>query len=463
MKVLTANGDYAGISNRSWPLAGLEFPGQMSSAWSSIELASLPSGEVRLASYATIFRTNPWVWACAQTIARGIARLPIHVFELQPDGSRKRVRGDLPGQPGRPNGGQQLDSLLRRPSPQVSRRRLVFRTVLNEIIYGNALWTMDKGPSGVSALWHVPWRKVVVHTGEQVPILFYEVRGNLGPVAGDGKKYIPEDVVHFTATDDPETELGTSPLPSLRHTIALHDALARHLTAFFQNQARLSGHLKVDKGTSKQNLEQIRNIVGELYTAPENAGKVLVSSGDWQPMSEAPSHSAVVELIKLSREEICAAFGVSPPLVGILDRAIKSNVKELREEKIRDLIGPWAESFESDLHAQLLPQSPAWAYNFSEFDMSEQLRPDILSLAEAYDKLRHVYAPNEFRRKENLVEIDSPDAKVPTTPLNERPLGIKASTYGGTSLPGTEPDDEPPPEKAPDDVDPDEEDPEDVI
>src|SRR5207302_7466651 len=192
-------------------------------------------------------------------------------------------------------------------------------------------------------LWHAPWRQVTVHGSDIVPILSYEVRGTLG---AEGKFFAPDDVIHFCSGDDPDKPIGLSPLEPLKHTMALLDAINRHTGAFFANQARLSGHLKVGPNTQDRDLERIRETVKQLYTAPENAGKVLVTSADWQSMGAPPNQTEIIELIRLSREEVLAAYNIPPPVAGILDRAIKSNIQELREQFGRDTLGPDAEEME---------------------------------------------------------------------------------------------------------------------
>ncbi len=38
----------------------------------------------------------------------------------------------------------------------------------------------------------------------------------------------------------------------------------------------------------------------QVYAAPENVGNVLVTSGDWMPMSASNNESDIIELIKLT-------------------------------------------------------------------------------------------------------------------------------------------------------------------
>ncbi len=120
---------------------------------------------------------------------------------------------------------------------------------------------------------------------------------------------------------------------------------------------------------------------------------------------------------------MAAAYNIPPPLIGILERAIFSNVVELRTHFIRDVLGPWAVRFERAIDAQLLPLSPAWDNLFVSFDLDEQLRPDMQAMADAFQKMRHVRTPNEMRDMVNLPPIDDPRADALWLPMNEQEVG----------------------------------------
>lgn len=425
MRLLSASGELVPVRERSWPLSGLDTPKRESNGHYAIPLASAPGGPPNYATYRQIYRTNPWVYAAANAIAYGLSRMAIVTYELDSNGDRGPVRGDLPTRPGRPVAGQSLDKLMKMPEPGVGRHEWIRKISLDRLVYGNALATQDReGGAGLpSWLWHVPWRRVQILEGDTVPILGYQIAG------GRGNRVLDvSDVVHFGRHGDLDTPLGVSPLEPLRYTVALHDALQRHLNAYFQNAARPSGILKVQPGTSKENQALIQEQIRKLYASPEQAGKIMVTSAEWQSLSDAPESAQIIELAKLSREEIAAAYQVPPPVLGILDRAIKSNVSELRSQFIRDVIGPHADAFESDLNAQILGQNPGWRYNFVEFDLDTPLRPDLEARAKIYGEMRHVWTPNEMRQLEGRKPLEGAAGKYGDTvwmPSGQIPLGLR--------------------------------------
>lgn len=427
MRLATPSGDVT-VSSRSWPLAGLDFPRNVSNARSVIDLAPLPGGEIQSATYAQVYRCNPWVFAGVEAYARALSRLPFYVYEIASDGSRQRVRSDVP-QRGRNSAARDLDYLFRFPEPGVEIQEHVRKLVRERWIYGNAFETKERDGAGrVRELRHVPWSRVSVQEGEDVPILWYEIHPRNGGFAGDDVKRVsPLDAIHHGRSGDVDSPVGLSPLAPLKFTLKLHDAIWRHATAYFENSARPSGNVQLQPGTKPDVIEKVREQIRALYTAPENAGKVLVTTGEWQSMADAPNESQIIELARLSREEIAAAFGIPQPMMGILDRAILNNVKELRNYFTRDSVGPFADEFEGDYRAQLIEAEPVWRGLDGAFYLDEMLRPDLEARADVYEKTRHVFTPNEMRGQEGLPRLDDPAADTIWLPAGSIPADSSAA------------------------------------
>ena len=411
------------MRERAWPMAGLLSAGPVGNGSSLIQLASIPGGPPNYASFWKIYKSNPWIFAAVTAISFGLSRNLLLVHQMDANGDHEPVLAYTPNLIGRPPAPVALARLLQMPEPGVSRHEWVKKVMVDRLVYGNALIWMERPGSGLPQwLWHVPWRKVKIHRGSLVPIISYEIMGDKGSRFLD-----PADVIHIGRNGDPDPFCGPSPIEPLQYTVALHDSLQRHLAAYFKNAARPSGILKTQPGTSKEAQQLIQEQVRRLYAAPEQAGKIMVTSAEWQELGKDPANSHIVELAKLSREEISAAFSVPPPVLGILDRAIKSNVVQLRSQYIRDVIGPHADAFEQDLMAQLVWTNPQWDGMFLRFDLDNALRPDLEARAQVYEHMRHVWTPNEMRQMEGRKPLSGEAGEYADTvwmPSGEVPLGM---------------------------------------
>lgn len=450
MRLLTDSGP---VTVRSWPLRGVEREQTVAQSSTRIKLVDSVNGAIRRASYADLYRKNPWVEAGVNRNAESLARLPLKVYTLDENGDRERIRGDLPVQ-GAPSSGAILDSMLRRPNEFDSgyRTRLNAHTDLG--IYGNALWTKVRRRDRVRELHHVPWAKVSVILGETRPIAGYEIHGS----GGKSKYVAPDDVIHFRLGSDPESPLGLSPLEPLAESTGLMDAIKRFVLAYFRNQARPSGNLKLPPGADERVLEYVKDQVYEMYASPENAGVPMVTTGDWQALSDEPEHTEAMALYKLSRAEVAAVLGLPEPLLGALDKATLSNVESLKSWYYRDVVGPRAVGFESDLDTYLLASEGGWRSLVVEHDLDAALRPDLGARAEAFRSMRYVLTTNELRRLENRPPIQDkradtvwlPGAEVPlieeTMHQHEEPAEAPDDPQPnpeGSEGPGGDPDDEP--------------------
>lgn len=423
MRIITQTGEPTSVSQRGWPLAGLN-------GNSNLGLSPRLSvqGFTATTSYVTLYKSNPWVNAAVRSIAWGLSRMPFDTYTLDADGQREMIDHRLPRKAGAPSAAVRLDEELNttarldRGGPQ----RRMRRTMVDYLIHGNALWAIED-----DGLWYVPWKRVRVIEGEYVEILGYEITG------GSGKRmYAPEQVIHFCAGDDPDSPLGVSPMEALTSTLQLHQALQKYLVKFFENSARPSANVKLDRTANPETLKIIREQVRELYTSPENAGKVIVTTGDFQPLTQGHDQSQIIELAKQSREEIAAVFRIPMPVLGVLDHAIKSNVSELRQQYVRDVIGAWAPAMEDDIMAQRVRPDQSLRGVFIEFDQDSHLKPDLEGMADAMVKLERTATTNERRRKLNLPDLPYAEANtVPAVPGSSY-LGIEAKPTPEDGLPG---------------------------
>ncbi len=383
------------------PSAGqtVSLSGSRSSYGSAIKLVG-SLGKSREATYRQVYLFNPWMYAGVNHIARGIGRLPLHTYQLDGNAEKVRIRSDVPQTPGRPSLAARLDQILTRPSGRLSRQAFYGSTMRDRLIFGNGLWEIGRDGGGPpDGLSRIPWARVMhIEDDADGNPLWYEIAPAPG-VVGKRRKVMAIDAVHFGLGADSEGCWNTSLIESCQHTIALHEAIMRHLMAYMENSMRSSGMFQAETAKAAK---EARQLITELYTSPENAGKVLVTNAKWQSMSDSPDHGQLVELIKESRVEIAAALQVPPPTLGLLDNAIRANVKEMREQFGRDTIGPWASEFEGEISSQLINPGPsAWAYLFSEFQMGEMLRPDLEARALVYQRLMWVYSIDEIRSMEN--------------------------------------------------------------
>ena len=357
----------------------------------------------RFVDSSVIARTNPWLYAVIDLVARNFGRMPPKAYAFDSDGDQVRAveAGGVASRRG-----AELERVLRNPGRGVSWVARQRGLAWDRLTHGNALEVVHRESTGlITGLERIPWNHVGWSDldGE---VAYYDNRQSMA----NRRMLTSEDVYHWGLWSDGDRAVAGTPIQALSSTLQLFDVVYTHIIAYFGNSARPSGHFKLDKQVSKDVLDAVAAEIRAAFAGGANAGKVLVTSAEYEPMSTTPDQSKVIELAKQSREEICGVYGVSPPLVGILDRAIMSNVRELREHTTRDTVGPHVEHADADWNAQLRENHSRYASVWLESEQSAPLRADPEGASATFPNQLRIRTPNELRQKYNLKRLEDDPA-----------------------------------------------------
>lgn len=136
------------------------------------------------------------------------------------------------------------------------------------------------------------------------------------------------------------------------------------------------------------------------------------------PASQTAEQLQYVEARKLTREEVAAAFFIPPTMVGVMDSATFSNIKEQHKHLYQDTLGPWLSMIAEELALQLLPDFPDSEGTYLEFNLAEKMRGSFEEQAAQIQT--SVGGPwmtrNEGRALSNLPAIEGGDELI--VPLN---------------------------------------------
>lgn len=414
--------------------------GQLRSlAPASLYTSSMPGYASTLApnrtlTYAAIYRCQPAVRTVVSFLARNLAQLGLHTYRRLSDTDRRRLV-DHP-----------LSALLDRPNPRTTGYRLIRALVSDLAIYDDAYWVKLRGESGgpVGVRRLPPWR-VEPLGSDWTDADRYRLHGTTGHVDLD-----PDQVVHFRGYNPDDGRVGCSPIEALRQTLAEEYAAAQWREQMWTNGARISGYLQRPADApewSDRAKERFRSQWQAQYTGdgPRAGGTPILEDGmTFVAAGVNPRDAQYVESRKLTREEAAAAYHIAPPLVGILDHATFSNIREQHKQLYQDTLGPWCAEIEQEIALQLIPDLPNSRRVYVEFNIAEKLQGSFDEQATQLQMA--VGGPymtrNEARALSNLPQIDGADELI--VPLN-------VAT-------GTQPEEEPEQPALPAGTDPDEED-----
>lgn len=383
-------------------------------------------------AYAEIYQTQPNVRICVDFLARNMAELTFQMFRRISDTDRERLVD------------HDLVAWLGKPNPSTRRYRLIESLMSDLGIYYNAYWVKVRYVrDGRRALGFV-----------RLPPEEMDVKGGLLPTHftwtsanGTVKTFAPSEIVFFNGYNPLNPLMGLSPLETLRRILAEEAAAGEHREAFWRNAARTEGFVtrpKEAKRYTKEQAAEWREQWQATYAGGAGSGKtVLLQDGEtFTPGSWSAKDSEYTAGGKLRREICAAEYHIPQPLVGILEHATFSNIKEQHKHLYADTLGPWARYLKEEFEGQILIECDDRAA-YGEWNIDAKLagtpeeRAQSLQLAVG----RPWRTVNEARALENLPRIDDPE------------LDTVAPQQGGPAAPPTSPpasaDTPPPPHRPP--------------
>jgi len=352
-------------------------------------------------AYADIYRTQPNVRICVDFLARNIGELTPQVFRRVSDTDRVRLVD------------HDLARWLGKPNPATRQYRLMENLVGDMGVYFNGYWLKVRytGGDGRDAI------GLVRIPGDQM-----SVEGGLLPEKfcwssnGRDRDFPLSEIVHFDGYNPTNPLMGLSPLETLRRILAEEASASENRESYWRNASRHEGIIERPKDAPKWTPTQKaswREQWQERFAGPGNAGLVPVLEDGMQ--FKSASFSAKDSEYTLGgklRREVCAAmYHIPLPLVGILEHATFSNVKEQHKHLYQDCLGPWLKMLKQEIEGQLLVECEDQQDVYVEFNIDAKLagtpeeRASSLQMAVG----RPWRTVNEARALENLPRIDDPE------------------------------------------------------
>jgi len=349
-------------------------------------------------SYANIYAAQPNVRTCVDFLARNIAQLGYQVFRRVSDTDRERLAD------------HELAQILTKPNPYTDRYRLFESLIADLGIYFNAYWLkVRQGPS--VQLVRLPPESMRVEGG-LLPAAF------IFTVNGEETYFPPGEIVYFNGYNPLNALMGLSPLETLRRILAEETAAGLHRERYWLHASRMEGVIERPLAAPRWTPDQKqlwREQWQQKYTGIASTGTVAVLEDGmtFKQTSFSARDSEYLASRKLTREECAAQYHIPLPMVGILEHATFSNIKEQHKQLYADCLGPWLEMVSSAIERQLLPECRDTTGVYGEFNIAEKLKGSFEEQSAALRALvgRPMMTANEGRARLNLPSMkDDPSA-----------------------------------------------------
>lgn len=431
-RLLRARGPAGGMIGAGGGLLPSSFP----PLWSDGERypnALTDSLNGALASYDTIYRSQPVLAGVVDMIASRASTLPFGAFTAQEDGSRNAL--------GRSDG---LATLLRRPRPRTSTVHLLSQIFVSLLVHGNAVVAKVRGndrEAPPEMLWPLDWSQISAYGEVGGDIEWWSTT----QIGGQEQFIAVEDTIHFAWPSPSGGQIGISPLEKLGVTIRLEDAAQRYQTANFRNGNRSQNAIMFEKDMKAEQLERVRAALNAFHGGVDKAGKTMLLTGGAKiaQMSMSPVEAALIDQRRLDREEVSIVYGLSGPSLTDSTNSALGNVAERFRAFYRDVLPPWTTLVVETFEAQLLDVESTWMDRLVRFDFSDKLRGEPRENAETHKILVEAgietrdEARPEFGRAPmggNAAQLTlNANNQATINALSNEPSGPAASTVSPTS------------------------------
>jgi HK97 family phage portal protein len=344
-------------------------------------------------AYATIYATQPAVRTCVDFLARNIAQLGLHVFRRVSDTDRVRLTK------------HPIADWIKTPNPYTTRYRLIESLIGDLAIYFNSYLLKIRLATGRIGMVRIPAGEMHVVGGLLPQQFIWTVDGQEVPVE-------TTEIIYANGYNPLNALMGLSPLETLRQILVNEAAATDHRARYWRNASRMEGVIERPATAPKWQPAQKqawREQWQARYTGPQSAGQtpVLEDGMTWRPISWSAKDSEYTSARKLTREEVAAAYHIPLPMVGILDHATFSNIKEQHKQLYSDCLGPWLKMLEGALDLQLVPEAADSTDVYVEFNFAEKLKGSFEEQSNALRVAvgRPFMTANEARARLNLPRL----------------------------------------------------------
>ena len=376
---------------------------------SDIPMMALIQELVNEQAPSELWATQPHLRLVVDFLARNIGQLGLHAYDRQDDGGRKRQMTTP------------LARVLRKPNPQQTNYEFIRDLVGDLALYDEAYAVRFIEP------------REDIEAPYSIRLLRPSwVQGSQGSSAYEPGDYIvkfpdaPESfvipqaqVVHFHGFNPIDARTGVTPLTALKDVLAEQMNAAMFRKQLWERGGRVGAFLTRPADAPKWIGDQKEKFLTGFRAAwtgnkGSNAGGVpfLEDGMELKRLGFSAKEEQYVEGNKLSLQTVASVYHVNPTMVGLLDNANYSNVREFRRMLYGETLGPRLMELEQKINSFLLPLLDVDTDKvYVEFNTEQQLRGSFEEQAQVFSTA--VGGPwltiNEARAKQNLPAIEGGD------------------------------------------------------
>jgi len=372
-------------------------------------------------AYLKTYADSAWVFNCVQRITQDIGSAPIALYDKNDDTIYVHPALDL----------------LYKVNEQMTLADLLEWTQGGMELTGNAYWKLEgQNARGVpSAIWPLIPSHIEILKSDKPGefIKGYKYTANGKPVV-----FSPEEIIHFKTFNPMDYHYGMAPLAAARMGIDTHSAGSKWNLNFLKRSARPDITITVPHALTPEQRNRMREAWNQQHKGEGNSHGVAFLERGAKPEIIGVSQKDMDFILqtKMSREDICAVFGVPPAMVGLFEYANYANAEEQEKIYWRSTLLPKAKKICQVLNEFYVPLfDPSRKIYFSVVESEiKALRADEAKRSEYVNRYWQMGVPMD-----NLIDAyDLPFSKIKgVTDVSYLPVSVytSGSTPGESAAP----------------------------
>lgn len=297
------------------------------------------------------YLASHWVYRCIDYLGKSMSTITWYAEQRQRDGSWIRL-ADHPAA-----------RILERPNEHQSGTDMMKRFTMHAYLSGNGLLVKGRVGKELRELYTVEPdliypvldKKNYLREYQMMRSGAFRVVGYRGtPSLTNGLPIPVSEVVHLMFTDPERPWWGFSPIQAAIKLIRADAAAIDWQSKSFANRAVPEGIFTVQHAQISE--EQYQEIKAAMRDKLPREPYILAGGTTWQQMSQTAAEMDFINTRKMTREEICAIFGVPPILIGIYEKANYSNIETARKIFWNDTMMPLLDDIQGVLNHKVAPE-----------------------------------------------------------------------------------------------------------
>lgn len=381
-------------------------------------------------SVEELWEQQPHLRTVVDFMARQVRSVSIHAFTRKEDNSRVRLRAKE----------STVAAMCNKANEAETMSQLIGGSVYDLSLYDEFIWVVEDSVYGPPQLYRIPPTWVMQYRWKspwQLEELLIKDDSTGVPLAIPGHR-----VVRYHGYSPKTTKHGNTPINALRDILNEQIEAAAYRNQLWKQGPRLNGYITRPKDANWDNdaRKRFKRAWQAQYSGRGSGagGTPILEDGmELKPWHLSAKEEQFVEVSKLSLQTVASIYHIPPTMVGLLDNANYSNVREFRKSLYGEALGPIFKLLEETLNLFVLPalDSIDGEDVYVEFNLDEKLRASFEERAAVTQQ--SVGGPfmtvNEARAQNNLPSVPGGDELL--RPLNlgtaneeEEPPGEEPTT-----------------------------------